>query len=301
MDPTGFLDSHWLIVGVLVVCAVLVVWLVWECLSDLRDRRSQKAVALPELSHRTVTLPSPPVAQPINDSALSGLKVMLRELGGELQHLRTQVAGVRSDLSGHLRLMDDRVIGELRGVESRLSAVERQVGDRATELSTRIGSLQEKIDASLLPRSTPGDVAPSASDDDQLEEQLRFLDRIGRDVLIQVAPRGRAADLARTPALREWLTEQDPRVTLIHLVDPMQNVWLLLVLTIDGKNGVGVPALDSVIGPGEVSKWFDSGRYDGTQALLLEHVSALPRARYDTTAETWVPTVRGRLDIETRK
>ena len=71
----------------------------------------------------------------------------------------------------------------------------------------------------------------------------------------------------------------------------------MVVLTSDRKAGIVAPALDSPVGPQESLKWFEGGRYDGTQALVRANVSVLAQAVRDEETQTWRPRLKGKIDF----
>lgn len=120
---------------------------------------------------------------------------------------------------------------------------------------------------------------------------------VGFELLRLIEPAGRLAPLACLSGVEEWLKRNYPKIKAEPIGMLNQDLWLLLVLTSDGKTGIVVPALDSIIGPGEVLKWFEGGRYDGTQALLHANISSLARAVWDENAQRWEPHVKGGIDL----
>jgi hypothetical protein len=127
----------------------------------------------------------------------------------------------------------------------------------------------------------------------------RFSDpeRVGFELLDLIEPVGRAAPLARLAELTEWLRKNHPSIRAEAIGELNRDLWLLLVLTADGNTGVVAPALDSIIGSGEVLRWFEGGRYDGTQALVRANVWSLAKAVRDATTMTWQPSVKGRINL----
>ncbi len=139
-------------------------------------------------------------------------------------------------------------------------------------------------------------------DQDRREEEVPSYgspdpEEVGFELLRLIEPAGRLAPLARLSGLHEWLKRNYPNIKVEPIGILNQDLWLLLVLTSDGKAGVVLPALDSIIGPGEVLEWFEGGRYDGTQALLHANISSLARAVWDENAQRWQPHVKGRIDL----
>lgn len=125
----------------------------------------------------------------------------------------------------------------------------------------------------------------------------RDLNNIGFEILKLIGKLGRASPIARVPQVTDWLRSSYPGLQAIPIRMLTEEIWLLLVLTADGKTGVVIPALDSIIGPGEVMKWYEGGLYDGTQALVLSNVWSLATAERDDERGVWQPREKGRIDL----
>lgn len=123
------------------------------------------------------------------------------------------------------------------------------------------------------------------------------LEKVAFELLDLIEPSGRGAPLARLPELTDWLRKNHPDIEAESIGGLNRDLWLILVLTADGKTGVVVPALDSIIGPGEALKWFEGGRYDGTQALVRDNILSLGTAVRDAETQTWRPRGKGKVDL----
>ena len=157
------------------------------------------------------------------------------------------------------------------------------------ELRRIVEELRAKHRIIKPPTSTPHQPLPPTTPN---------LEEIGFSILREIAPQGRRHPLARLLALQSWLRQNYQRVNAIPIIDLSNNLWGLIVLTIDEKNGIAVPAIDTVIGPGEIYKWFEGGRYDGTQALIEANIRKLAKAEYREVFKgeyRWICTEKGGL------
>jgi len=122
------------------------------------------------------------------------------------------------------------------------------------------------------------------------------LDDIGFRILDTIEPRGRNHPLARLQNLIQWLETNYPGVKIESLPDfPLNvNFWMLIILTVDRKNGIAVLALDSHVSA-SVLKWFEGGIYDGRHPLVRTNIVRLAKAEY--REGKWVCTEKGIVDL----
>ncbi len=123
------------------------------------------------------------------------------------------------------------------------------------------------------------------------------LENVAYQILDLIEPYGRGAPLAELPKLQQWLSQNHPGIRVESIGEMNRNLWLLIVLSADRINGLVVPALDSLIGPGEALKWYVGGRYDGTQALIRRNILSLAHAIYDPSQQIWVLKKKGHVDL----
>jgi hypothetical protein len=97
--------------------------------------------------------------------------------------------------------------------------------------------------------------------------------------------------------LSDWLRQNHPDMVAEPLGPLNQDLWRLVILTSDRTTGIVTPALDSPVGPQESLKWFEGGRYDGTQALVRANIAALAQAVRDEETQTWRPRLKGKIDL----
>ncbi len=127
------------------------------------------------------------------------------------------------------------------------------------------------------------------------------LEAIGFRILDEIYD-NRRHPLASLSNLQLWLQQNYPGVKPIPLLALNVDLWTLIILTTDGKTGIVVPALDSIIGPGEILRWCEGGRYDGTQALVRANIVKLAKAeyredRYVKGEYTWICIEKGIIDL----
>ena len=122
------------------------------------------------------------------------------------------------------------------------------------------------------------------------------IEEVGYKILKNIAPQGHASPLSRLPNLQQWLSENYPQIKAESLRMFHNDLWSLIVLTADGKNGVAVPAIDLVIGPGQIMGWYVGGRYDGNQSLREKNIQTLAHALFDNSKKEWIPVEKGRID-----
>jgi len=122
-------------------------------------------------------------------------------------------------------------------------------------------------------------------------------EEVAVSLLDLIEPEGRSSPLARMAGLNDWLRKNYPSILAEPIGVLNQDLWRLVVLTSDQKTGIVTPALDSIVGPQESLKWFEGGRYDGTQALVRANVAALAKAVRDEETQTWRPRLKGKIDL----
>lgn len=145
----------------------------------------------------------------------------------------------------------------------------------------------------VAPAATTATVPTPPSRATTLEDVRRVAD----EVLARIDPEGRRASLASLQHLMDWLATTHAGVTAHPVGEMTSGHWGIVVLTADNLTGIAIPALDFTIGPGEVTRWFDGRRYDGTQVLTRANVSGFAQARFDAAAARWVPTGRGTIEL----
>lgn len=122
-------------------------------------------------------------------------------------------------------------------------------------------------------------------------------EKVAFNLLNLIEPEGRRSQLARMAGLNEWLRKNHPSIIAEPIGTLNQDLWRLVVLTSDQKTGIVTPALDSPVGLQESLKWFEGGRYDGTQALVRANISVLAQAVRDEETQTWRLRLKGKIDL----
>ncbi|MBS3104943.1 hypothetical protein J4234_01675 [Candidatus Woesearchaeota archaeon] len=125
------------------------------------------------------------------------------------------------------------------------------------------------------------------------------LEDVGYEILKTIYPQGRAHPLSRLSNLRQWLNQKYQSVKVHPLIEAgVGDLWLLVVLTLDEKYGIAVPALDSVIGSGGlIMEYYEGGRYNGTQMLTDGNILTLAKAEYDSSNREWRAKEKGRIQL----
>ncbi len=208
-----------------------------------------------------------------------------------------------SDLRWKLEQIED-LLQHLQQVQEQTIRHNDQLNKTLLESVEKLVKLAEAWNPpeSRPPAGVPQMHAKEVHDQDRREETVPSPgspdpEQAALELLRLIEPAGRLAPLARLSGVEEWLKSNYPSIKAESIGMLNQDLWLLLVLTADSKAGVVVPALDSIIGPGEVLKWFEGGRYDGTQALLRANISSLAKAVWDGNAQRWQPDIKGRIDL----
>lgn len=207
-----------------------------------------------------------------------GLASRVLQFEEQLLHLRRQV----EEQTSRSHQMNESILGRLERLETRYGpenayGVQRLGHSSFPSEALRVHEVSPLVKSGVSRAGDP--------------EKVAF------ELLDLIEPAGRAAPLARLPELIEWLTKNHPGIEAEAIGELNRDLWLLLVLTADGNTGVVVPALDSIIGPGEVRRWFEGGRYDGTQALVRANVWSLGKAVCDAETRKWQPSVKGRINL----
>lgn len=123
---------------------------------------------------------------------------------------------------------------------------------------------------------------------------------VAAELLSELNARGGASEVARLSGLRSWMLERAPHLRPEPILTA-GDLWLLVVITGDPKEGIVIPTLDTVVGPGEVFKWFDCSRYDGTQPLKRADIVSLAEALRDPSGAGWIVARKGRIDRTKRE
>lgn len=123
---------------------------------------------------------------------------------------------------------------------------------------------------------------------------------VAEEVLSELNARGGASEVARVSGLKSWISQRRPHVQ-VEAILSSGDFWPLILITHDLKRGIVIPTLDTVVGPGEVFKWFDCSRYDGTQPLMRTDVVLPAEALRDPRGSGWLVARKGRIDRTRRE
>lgn len=135
------------------------------------------------------------------------------------------------------------------------------------------------------------------------EKDRLVVERIKEKVYKKLDERGRADPISQIEDLSKFLEKEAPGFRLEVLKafwdrkerKDSENIWTLIgIVTPGGKKIYVMPTLDSIVGPGEVHKWFDGGRhYDGTQNLQSDEVQKIATGEWNPDRKIWEPKEKG--------
>lgn len=242
---------------------------------------------------------------------------------GVLQNIRARISNLDKEIEGIKRQLSDQQLkryaqekefDRVGQLPDRLQTLRQEVQELRARYRTdkplileRFERLEEWVrsrESPLLDR-IPQDMPPKATNwvnDTSRQSLIASRDSVDPEevafsLLDLIEPGGRSSPLARMAGLNDWLRKNHPSIAAEPIGALNQELWRLVVLTSDQKAGIVAPALDSIVGPQESLKWFEGGRYDGTQVLVRANVSALAKAVRDEETQPWRPRLKGKIDL----
>ncbi len=121
---------------------------------------------------------------------------------------------------------------------------------------------------------------------------------VGERTLTLLDEGGRTSAIASVAGLKEWIRTSCGGFVVEPLLES-EGSWLIAVVSrMDEKCGAVFPALDTVIGAGIISDWFECREYDGTRVLQRRHVIGLAEAIRDQRGEPWRVKKKGLISRE---
>jgi hypothetical protein len=123
--------------------------------------------------------------------------------------------------------------------------------------------------------------------------------KVGEEILELLDVDGRRSRLSSIGGLIGWIKSTWDDLEAEPLSE-REGLWLLAVISRSKKeSGVVIPALDTVIGAGVVSDWFDCRLYDGTSPLQRRDVRELAEAIRDAPGQPWRVKKKGFIGRDT--
>ena len=142
----------------------------------------------------------------------------------------------------------------------------------------------------ILERPTAGEPAKTqettGSETESEAGRIAALTRAGLAVLDSLSQGGRQSPVARVAALREWLKEK--AALEAWPLESADDRWLLVAISVPRQpEAMVVPALNTVIGPGPLSAWFECYGCDGATPLGRNDVITLAQAWRELSNDHW--------------
>jgi hypothetical protein len=157
--------------------------------------------------------------------------------------------------------------------------------ERTTAEPQGISHIQESTQIEQQSRTTGGSMADVSSGVTALQ--------VGEAALALLDREGRTNAIASIPGLTAWLNT-NWNGFVAEAILSREEAWLVVVLNRpDEKRGIVIPALDTVIGAGVVSDWFECRGYDGTRVLNRQNVLQLAEAVRDAIGKPWQVSKKG--------
>jgi len=207
-----------------------------------------------------------------NDAAYRGLMLT------KLDEISRLVSALGCDLSASLKLEEGQVLTP--------SAQDAPPYDEATTFQK-----QPKPD---LPHCQA--VSEEAASDQLMAESVS---EVGEAALRLLERDGRTSGIASLEGLNKWLSA-NWNGFMAEALSNQDKAWLLAVISRSkGNRGIVIPALDTVIGAGVVSDWFDCRGYYGTRPLERQHVIELAEAVREEEGKPWRVGKKGLLRLDT--
>jgi hypothetical protein len=192
-------------------------------------------------------------------------------INDKLNVINTLLQGLKGDLVHEIKILFDVERGSIKPQE--MSFVQELTPAIENSQSTEAGPLSE-----VLPEVTALQVG---------EEALALLGREGRTNAI-----------ASISGLTAWLNANWSGF-IGEAILTREEAWLVTVVAkSQDKQGVVIPALDTVIGAGAVSDWFECRGYDGTRVLNRQNVVQLAEAARDDVGKPWRVAKKGLISRE---
>lgn len=246
----------------------------------------------------------------LNTTPYGGSAVGGRDLDGarlaRIEVIATEALAETRSIRSRLDAFTHEANGALRELQQSFAELERRQVGGATEPETAPSGRSQPHYAPesrrppLAAEQRPSIAASSVRDELRRAPAMAEtpsapdLEAVAFQILDLIAPRGRLAPLATTQGLRDWLSANHPAVAL-DAVMVRGDSWLLAVLSSDRRHGVAIPALDSVIEPGDLDDWFASARPAASPYWAREHIDSLAHASWDERDRLWRPAAKGHV------
>ena len=197
------------------------------------------------------------------------------------------------------RSSNERMIGILRSdiknmIGKATSELIHAVPERAKDeesVARRQGGLVA-LPAATIVSSTAEDLTSSES------ARLDAVSNVGEEALALLQRDGRTSAIASIEGFAHWVKAKWPGFEVEPLI-AREGSWLLTVLSESRSNrGVVLPALDTVVGAGAISDWFECHGYDGTRVLQRHHVRILAEAMREGNGQSWRVAKKGLISRE---
>lgn len=204
------------------------------------------------------------------------------------------------------------VYESLNGLRQQVNALSASFSKMETRVDKLESTLSDELAASLAAYLRGQALSPTNVLSDTVKDQAitaleprpgeegRLLFAVVTELLGELNAGGRTSDVARINGLQSWLSQRAPWLR----ADPILfsgDLWLLVVITEDLKKGLVIPTLDTVVGPGEVFRWFHCKLYDGTQSLKRADIASPAVTVRDSDGTGWSVAEKGRIDLTNRE
>ena len=198
------------------------------------------------------------------------------------------------------RVLADELLARMRDLRLRQLAQSDLNHSRETPDDTREPGGNEEFDSGRRDDSLerpmtavePTGLEPTSNMSDQAVE-------VGELILELLDADGRTSKISSIAGLTDWIKSKWDSLEA-ESVSEREGLWLLVVISkSNDERGIVIPALDTVIGAGVVSDWFDCRLYDGTSPLQRRHVRELAEAIRNAPGQAWRVKKRGLISRET--